>query len=166
MSASSLLTKFVLSIFEPNTNLTICQSCQRTPGLSSSTPNIWLFCTCFASESHRLWFFCQRVYYACVKMTSRVGKHECSYTRRGQFKCYVTHFIWNFDFFMLIMLDCSPCFKTQCVLIRIPPPPLPIVLRNTSISRLMYIKFVHYFDQFSKLFNDRLRCSAYFLTFD
>ena len=35
--------------------------------------------TCFACESRRLWFFCQPVHRACVKMTSRVGKHESSY---------------------------------------------------------------------------------------
>ena len=32
--------------------------------------------TCFACESRWLWFFCQPVHCACVKMTSRVGKHE------------------------------------------------------------------------------------------
>ena len=30
-------------------------------------------------ESRRLWFFCQPVQRACVKMASRVGKHESSY---------------------------------------------------------------------------------------
>ncbi len=35
--------------------------------------------TCFACESRRLWFFCQPVHRACVRMTSRVGTHKSSY---------------------------------------------------------------------------------------
>ena len=47
------------------------------------TPTFWLrHRTCFACESPRLWFFCQPLHRACVKMTSRVGKHECSYLLR------------------------------------------------------------------------------------
>ena len=79
--------------FKPNTDLTICQTCQHTTGLSSLTvgfkilvyldqytPMCWSKrCTCFACQSWWLWFFCQPVHCACVKMTSHVGKHETSY---------------------------------------------------------------------------------------
>ena len=66
--------------FEHNTNLTICQSCQRMSSLTVGFKTFWLrHRTRFACESRRLWFFCQPVHRACVKMTSRVGKHESSY---------------------------------------------------------------------------------------
>ena len=82
--------------FEPNTNLTICQTCQRTTGLSSLTVGFKILVyldqysnvltqtlhMCFDCESRWLWFFCQPVHCACVKMTSRVGKHETSYRTR------------------------------------------------------------------------------------
>ena len=39
----------------------------------------WLKCVLHTCESRRLWIFCQPVHRACVKMTSRGGKHESSY---------------------------------------------------------------------------------------
>ena len=55
--------------------------------------------TCFACESRRLWFFCQPVHRACVKMTSRVGKHESSYNGYKTHHTYLTQnndIEWNF----------------------------------------------------------------------
>ena len=73
----------------------ICQSCQRTPGLSSLTLGFKIlgyldevYSTCLGSnvehvlhvKSGRFGSFCQPVHRACVKMTSRVDKHESSDT--------------------------------------------------------------------------------------
>ena len=50
---------------------------------STCTPMCWRKrCACFACESWWLWFFCQPVHCACVKMTSHVGKHETSYIKK------------------------------------------------------------------------------------
>ena len=75
--------------FEHNTNVTICPSCQRMSSLTVGfkicvyldrySNVLFRHYTCFACESRRLWFFCQPVHRACVRMTSRVGKHESSY---------------------------------------------------------------------------------------
>ena len=84
--------------FKPNTDLTICQTCQHTTDLSSLTVGFdilvyldqysnvlaqTLHMWCFACEIWWLWFFCQPVHCACVKMTSHVDSVS------------VSHWVWQ-----------------------------------------------------------------------